>query len=495
MQASAQWWEKTHAFASQTNPFISRFRRRNNAVHKSQIFVEIGISWKTEHQDETMFFPMRQEWQKKTLGEEMSKLSKLGLSVRSRTTKASLYTKYTKKGHARDIAGAAGKLLGAASVACLLGAVGAIAGDFTGGGGQKKGPLFLKQEGVIEEGGVYDNPSNPTTMSGQMYVFYQIPSGYRWGQQGVGAKYPIIMIHGGGQTGSNFLGTPDGRPGWAQFFAENGWPAFVIDQPGRGKSGYFPNAYGPQGPNPSPATVKAMFTAPELTVPLQWPQAALHTQWPGGPGSGVPGEYAYDQFFATQVASMPNGDQAIALTVNAVTALIKDIGPSIIITHSMSGPMSWFIPQANPGKIKAVIAVEPGGDSSLTPDAAPPNACGITNVCLNYSPPVSGPADLHLVFIPPPDASKRGCWLQSGSVIHKITGLAGIPILVATGQASYHATYDYCTSEFLTQAGVKHEHIPLATVGILGNGHMEMLEMNNLTIAAFYQSWLASHLQ
>ena len=42
---------------------------------------------------------------------------------------------------------------------------------------------------------------------------------------------------------------------------------------------------------------------------------------------------------------------------------------------------------------------------------------------------------------------------------------------------------------------MKHEHIPLATVGILGNGHMEMLEMNNLTIAAFYQSWLASHLQ
>jgi hypothetical protein len=151
-----------------------------------------------------------------------------------------------------------------------------------------------------------------------------------------------------------------------------------------------------------------MFTAPELTVPLQWPQARLHTQWPSGPGSGVPGQYAFDQFSATQVASMPNGDQAIASTVNAVTALIKDIGPSIIVTHSMSGPMSWFIPQANPRKIKAVIGVEPGGDSSLTPDAAPPNACG---VCLNYSPPVSGPADPHLVFIPPPNANKRaaGC--------------------------------------------------------------------------------------
>ena len=66
--------------------------------------------------------------------------------------------------------------------------------------------------------------------------------------------------------------------------------------------------------------------------------------------------------------------------------------------------------------------------------------------------------------------------------------------LVATGQASYHATYDYCTSKFLTQAGVKHDYVPLASVGILGNGHMEMLEMNNLTIAAFYERWLASKL-
>jgi pimeloyl-ACP methyl ester carboxylesterase len=405
----------------------------------------------------------------KNKGEAMLKFSKLR---RRALPPACQSQPFIHKARARGAVSLTCKLLGAASIACLLSVAGASADNFSGGGGgPKSGPLFLKNEGVIEEGGVYDDPSNPTTMSGQMYVFYQIPSGYRWGQQGVGAKYPIIMIHGGGQTGSNFLGTPDGRPGWAQFFAENGWPVFVVDQPGRGKSGYFPNAYGPQGPNPLPATIKAMFTAPELTVPLQWPQAALHTQWPGGPGSGVPGEYAFDQFFATQVASMPNGDQAIALTVNAVTALIKDIGPSIIVTHSMSGPISWFIPQANPGKIKAVIAVEPGGDSSLTPDAAPPNACGITNVCLNYSPPVSGPADLHLVFIPPPDASKRGCWLQSGSVIHKITGLAGIPILVATGQASYHATYDYCTSEFLTQASVKHGviFIPFAYVEAAAN--------------------------
>jgi pimeloyl-ACP methyl ester carboxylesterase len=377
--------------------------------------------------------------------------------------------------------------------ACLLGAAGAAAGDHDYDHGPGGGSFSLSGQGVLYEGGVYDNPSAPTTMSGQMHVFYQIPEGYRWG--GRGSHPPIIMIHGSQQTGANFLGTPDGRPGWAQFFVAHGWPVFVIDQPGRGKSGYFPNAYGPQAANPSPTTVQHMFTAPELTVPLQWPEAKLHTQWPGGPGSGVPGEYAFDQFFASQVANMPSNDQALDLTTKAVTDLIAKIGPSVIVTHSMSGPTSWKIPQANPGKIKAVLAVEPSGNSSLTPNAAPPAPCGLTvDECLNFSPPVSGPADMHLVFAPPPNSNFVGCWPQDPTkTIHKLTGLNGIPIMIATGEASYHSTYDYCTSNFLTQAGVANTHLYLASVGLHGNGHMEMLEMNNLEIAAYYEKWLDQH--
>ena len=67
--------------------------------------------------------------------------------------------------------------------------------------------------------------------------------------------------------------------------------------------------------------------------------------------------------------------------------------------------------------------------------------------------------------------------------------------LIATGEASYHATYDYCTSKFLTQAGVPNEWVYLPTVGIHGNGHMQMLELNNLEIARFYERWLLSKLR
>jgi pimeloyl-ACP methyl ester carboxylesterase len=427
----------------------------------------------------------------------------------------------------------------AAAILCLASISAANATD------DELGPFVVGQQGEFYEGGVYENasgaivtPAHPSTgdsvamglnhMAGQMYVFFQLPAqraghDYLPGEEGRSWKgsgrYPIIMIHGSQQTGANFLGTPDQRPGWAAFYVRHGWPVYVIDQPGRGKSGYFPwvsagppplvgaEDYGMQAANPSPLSVEQNFTAPELTVPLAWPQAAFHTQWPGGYGSGVPGEYAYDQFFASQVANMPNGNQALALTTAAVTALIKKIGPAIIITHSMSGPLSWLIPQANPGMIKAILAVEPTGNSSLTGNTAPGTNCGLSNggptfvpnLCLNFTPPISSPADLALTQTPPPPAGIEGepaanlkdCWLQGSSPIHTLPWLNGIPILIQTGQASYHATYDYCTSAFLTQAGVKNTWVYLPTVGINGNAHMEMLEMNNLEIAAYDERWLS----
>src|SRR5215469_16535481 len=100
------------------------------------------------------------------------------------------------------------------------------------------GPFTVASQGVLYMGGTYDNPAAPTTMSGQMHVFFQIPAGGDDG--GAAGRVPIVMIHGSQQTGANFLGTPDGRPGWAAYFVAHGWPVYVIDQPGRGKSGYFP---------------------------------------------------------------------------------------------------------------------------------------------------------------------------------------------------------------------------------------------------------------
>ncbi|MFM9428676.1 hypothetical protein RCH10_005139 [Variovorax sp. GrIS 2.14] len=72
---------------------------------------------------------------------------------------------------------------------------------------------------------------------------------------------------------------------------------------------------------------------------------------------------------------------------------------------------------------------------------------------------------------------------------------AKILILIATGEASYHAQNDHCASTFLRQAGVQNSWVNLASVGMKGNGLMQMLELNNLDIASFYGKWLLRHLR
>jgi pimeloyl-ACP methyl ester carboxylesterase len=73
-----------------------------------------------------------------------------------------------------------------------------------------------------------------------------------------------------------------------------------------------------------------------------------------------------------------------------------------------------------------------------------------------------------------------------------LTNLQRIPVVIVSSEASYHASYDHCTAQFLAQAGVKNTFIRLADRGIKGNGHMMMLEKNNLQIAAVMADWLKS---
>jgi pimeloyl-ACP methyl ester carboxylesterase len=239
-----------------------------------------------------------------------------------------------------------------------------------------------------------------------------------------------------------------------------GWPVYVVDQPGKGRSGYFPRAYGEQERDPSRKQIVERFTASEKVTPLPWPTAKLHTQWPQ---TGLPGDPVFEQFFASEVANMPDVDMQYALTTKAVTELLAKIGPAIIVTHSQAGPLSWMIAQANRGKVKAIIAVEPTGNANRD-GKGPATPCGITDACLDFMPALPDAASLGMTRTPVAQAMGVDCWLQP-TERYKLPWLAGTPILIATGEASYHAGQDYCTSAFLKQAGVPNDYVYLPTRG------------------------------
>src|ERR1700716_4105919 len=152
-------------------------------------------------------------------------------------------------------------------------------------------PLEIADQGVFSIPGRYIEVDKQTVMVGQMFVQYQIPKAKT-------RPYPVVMIHGGGQTASNFLSTPDGRRGWADDFVANGYAVYVVDQAGRGRSGFFGDSYG-KTRKPWVGTVEQRFPPPERKQPC--PQAGLHTQWPG---TGVHGDAAFAVFYASQVETI-----------------------------------------------------------------------------------------------------------------------------------------------------------------------------------------------
>ena len=77
----------------------------------------------------------------------------------------------------------------------------------------------------------------------------------------------------------------------------------------------------------------------------------------------------------------------------------------------------------------------------------------------------------------------------------QLVNLKNVPVMVMSAEASYHMTYDHCTVKYLNQAGVKTEFVPLGEKGIHGNGHMVMIEKNNLDIARLIDEWLQKHVK
>jgi pimeloyl-ACP methyl ester carboxylesterase len=354
-------------------------------------------------------------------------------------------------------------------------------------------PLTLAEQGNFFVNLNYverDDTTGEHIMARQMYVSYKIP-------EHVTQRYPIVLIHGGGLTGSGFDATPDGREGWADFFVARGYKVYVVDQPARGRSAYHPEINGPLNTAGTAEGLERRFTAPEDFN--LWPQAHLHNQWPG---SGRIGDPIFDQFFASEVRGVP-GDSQEVLTRNGGAALLDKIGPAIILTHSQSGPHGWQIADARPNKVKGIVAVEPSGPPFFdVVQVGPPNwfevgpqarPWGITATKIHYEPAVTDPSQLSFVYQDAPDESDLvRCHLQAEPA-RQLPKLQGIPIVIIASGAGYHRSYDHCTSKYLEQAGVENTLIPLDERGIEGNGHMMMLEKNNLRIARLIHNWLQNH--
>ncbi len=319
--------------------------------------------------------------------------------------------------------------------------------------GSLGGPLELQDEGSFFVGGkvvTTDFPDGPAAGApaagqitiNQMYVQYRVP-------RTVGGP-PVVMVHGAGHTGVTFETTPDGREGWATYFTRRGFPVYVVDHAGRGRSGFDPTQFnrarmeGAAGSQPGLALATRERAYPNFRVGPVYPNPYSGTQFP---------VEAQDQYFAQLV---PNAETTLAgggaNTVNALAALLDRIGPAVVLVHSQSGLYGVDLARLRSDKMRALVSVE-GGCAPVSAD----------------------------------DVQKS---------------LAKVPMLSLWGDNSVGAVgfngderRNGCsaTIKAIAAAGGNARFLLLPEQGVKGNSHMMMLDKNNLQVADVILSWLGDN--
>ncbi len=332
---------------------------------------------------------------------------------------------------------------------CALAAAGLAATMMAAAAGTLGGPLELQDEGSFFIGGQMTRSSHPSNAAGaapgqiminQMYVQFRIP------KQVSGP--PIVLVHGSGHTGVTFETTPDGREGWATYFARKNFPVYVVDHSGRGRSGFDPSVINRAKAESNTA---ALPDVPLTTRERAWVFFRVGAAYPTPyPGAQFPFD-ALDQYFSQLV---PNTETTLAgggaNTVKALAALLDKIGPAIVLVHSQSGAYGLDLVRLRPDKVRAFVDVEG--------NCAPVSADDIAKAFVKV--PMLAVVGDNTVGAAGPNGDER----RNGCI---------------------------ATTDAVRKAGGTAKFLLLPEAGIKGNSHMMMMDRNNLVVADQIIGWLA----
>lgn len=273
----------------------------------------------------------------------------------------------------------AATLVGGAAASALTGAAAPVSIDETNGKVSRwvknnlnpDGPLTIAKQGMFSSGGTvtapvagtYDATTNwlDTTRAGNTAhvnhanVLYQIPADSN--------GWPMVYLHGYGQSRMGWMTTPDGRQGWADLFLRNGYSAFLVDQPRRSEAGStaqmstdgFLDTWSADSKDYKPGD-QAWYT--HFRIGRVAPERYEGSQFPEG-------DAAQNQFFRQMTPNTGDFDQSVAAA--ALGEVMKDVQTltghkSIFVTHSQGGAVGWDVPADN---IAAIVAIEPGGTPAI----------------------------------------------------------------------------------------------------------------------------------
>lgn len=177
-------------------------------------------------------------------------------------------------------------------------------------------------------------PDGQTFHGDHAYVFYQVPPKAR--------KFPLVFLHGAGQSKKTWETTPDGREGFQNLFLRKGFSVYLLDQPRRGEAG---KSTVEAAIKPTPAeqfwfTQFRIGNSPDYFPNVQFPKD----------------EASMEQFYRQMTPNIGAFDANVV--TDAVSQLFDKIGDGVLITHSQGCGAGWLTAIKN-DNVKAVVAYEP----------------------------------------------------------------------------------------------------------------------------------------
>lgn len=325
-------------------------------------------------------------------------------------------------------------------------------------------PLMIERQGqfpiggtTIQRPGTFDPDTfvgwtNPI-QDGQTYrcdhafARYQIPVQAK--------KLPLVFVHGFGSDGVCWETTPDGRDGFATLLLREGYPTYVLDLPGRGHA----------------SRTSADVTVKPVADEEFWFDIWRMGLWPDwNEGIQFPTDsLSVSNFFRQMVPDLSDHKQDVI----ALDAVAHKIGNHILVTHSAGGFPGWMSAINNP-EVKGIIALEPGGfvfPEKEVPDALPGLTGGLAGVPM--------PSDKFMELTKKPIVIYYGDYIPESDA----TTLGG-----SNWEVRLKMAREFVNA--VNRHGGNATLVELPKIGIKGNSHFLMQELNNDVIAEHVADWL-----
>lgn len=328
-------------------------------------------------------------------------------------------------------------------------------GSFAVGGKKIKHAGTFSQDNFLSPDGQY-------AYGDHLYTFYQIPMKAK--------KYPIIFQHGGAQSKRTWETTPDGREGFQNIFLRKGYGVYLVDQPRIGEAGLATEAAGDANPwagNPLYYDKTLFILSRVGTFDGDTPRVFDNAAFPKDAES-------FNQFersWTTYTGELDND-----LNADALAALFDKVGPAILYSHSMGGTIGWRT-VFRTDNVKAIVAFEPGGTPFVFPEGEVPEAI----------PALCAPIGASAIAVPLSDFMK----------------LTQIPIVLYYGDNidvnSSHVGMNKWGTELdmakkfvaaINRHGGDATLVELPKVGLTGNTHFLIGDLNNQELADLVEKWL-----